>query len=124
MTKDKRKKNVLDDLLNDELEEELDHGFEELSVLVYRGNRKTIEIPSGPDPPKTGKAASKSKKSAGKNISFTAEDNVSIELKDTAAKIKFMLPRNLKKKISMQKIVDYAVKAIVEELTSSSKQDK
>ena len=109
--KTENKKNILDDLFNKDIENKPAHGFEELSVLVYRGSQKGIE--QSPEPEDKNVTPQKTK------ISYSASDRVSIELKDTAAKIKVMLPPKMKKKISMEKIVDYAVKAILEELKNS-----
>jgi hypothetical protein len=42
-------------------------------------------------------------------------EKVLVELYDAKAKIKVLVPKDFKSKVSMSKIVDYAVKAIVDE---------
>ena len=115
MIDDDKPKNVLDDLFSRNFDVETGDGFEELSFLVYRGNRKPEAANDTRDESKATPTHAKPDTGSKQDAEFSVTKHVKVELKDTAAKIRVMLPQKLRKKISMERIVEYTVKAIVKE---------
>lgn len=103
MSVKKEKGNILNDLLGGS-DHETDSRTDELRELIYRkdeSGNKALPKPS---------AASK------KKVTHYLSEKVSVELSEAKAKIKVMVPPELKSRVSMSKIVEFAVKGILEEL--------
>jgi len=104
---------ILDHLLTDVSQESIP-GIKELSDFVYQNRR-----PAGPmnaalnELPETD--PSNATQPANKKVTYYLSERVLVELYDAKAKIKVQVPKDMKSKVSMSKIVDYAVKAIVDE---------
>ena len=101
---------ILDRLLADVPNETIP-GLSELSEFIYQRNRPTSpilrevnnDVPSRPVEP------------AKKKVTYYLSRKVCVELSEAKARIKVQVPPNLKRKVSMSRIVDYAVKAILDE---------
>ena len=109
---------ILDDLLDNRQGDEGASGLEGLNEFVFRGERssgKTAPVEQkNKDPHKN-----EIKKTPKKKTTFMISENVSVQLNEAKAKIKIMVPEPLRSKVSMSKIVNYAVKAILKELNSA-----
>lgn len=99
-----KKKNILDDLLGGK-ERDSDSDMGELGDLIYRRGAPT---------PKRGvvREAPVTKK----KVTHYLSEKVSVELSEAKAKIKVMVPPEVKSQVSMSRIVEYALKAILDEL--------
>ena len=92
-------------------------GVSELSEFIHQQNRMTSpilkqvnkDVPSRPGEP------------AKKRGTYYLTQKVCVELSEAKAKIKVHVPPNLKRKVSMSKIVDFAVKAILDEFNQDGK---
>ena len=101
---------IFDDLFK-ESPEESDPGLKGLQKLIYRkkrsSNATTVKQNVNQQAPED--------RSAKKKVTYYLSEKVLVELFDAKAKIKVMVPRNTKSRVSMSRIVDYAVNAILEE---------
>lgn len=109
---------ILDDLLDNQQEDESASELEGLNEFVFRGERssgKTALVEHQKKDPHKNKI----KKAPKKKTTFMISENISVQLNEAKAKIKIMVPEPLRSKVSMSKIVNYAVKAILDELNSA-----
>lgn len=107
---------ILDRILTDVPNEQIP-GLSELSEFIYQRDRPASpilrevksDIPSRPVKPLK------------KKVTYYLSKKVCVELSEAKAKIKVQVPPNLKRKVSMSRIVDYAVKAILDEFNQGGK---
>ena len=105
-------RNIFDELYQN-TDAEPFQGLDGLSELIYQTEK--TELPSGPDgednlipfPPRQPPAK--------KKVTYYLSEKVVVELCEAKAKIRVMVPPNFKRKVSMSRIVDYAVHAILDE---------
>ena len=111
-------RNIFDDLYRNS-ETDAIQGLEGLTELIYQT-----------DPSSTRQAAEKGQNTAQnrqnskpskKKATYYLSEKVLVELCDAKAKIKILVPSNIKSKVSMSRIVDYAVNAILEEFNRIGK---
>ena len=111
-------RNIFDDLYGDS-ETDAIQGLDGLTELIYQT-----------DPSSTRQAAEKDQnpaqnhqnsKPSKKKVTYYLSEKVLVELCDAKAKIKILVPSKLKSKVSMSRIVDYAVNAILEEFNMIGK---
>ncbi|RJQ56458.1 MAG: hypothetical protein C4530_14565 [Desulfobacteraceae bacterium] len=108
------KRSVFDDLF----EESGADSFPELEGLrefVYRGSPNDESARSMKEEGRNGNPAGK------KKATYYLSEKVLVELFDAKAKIRILVPPSLKSKVSMSRIVDYAVGAILEEFNSAGR---
>lgn len=106
-------RDVLAELLN-ESETEPQPEQAELIRLIYRRESKDVEIKRAQSPG----SIQGSRNPAGnrkKKATYYLSEKVLVELCEAKARIKVLVPSELKAKVSMSRIVDYAVGAILEE---------
>jgi len=95
-------------------------GIEGLNELIYRNERtKEPDLYGLPSPPPSDEEPSTKKK-----VTYYLSEKVLVELCDAKAKIKVLVPNAFKAKVSMSRIVDYAVNAILEEFKCIGKDSK
>ena len=104
MSRKKRKGDILDDLLGIK-EGESGSDMGELGDLIYRRGE--------PSPKKSVSGEGSGNK---KKVTHYLSEKVSVELSEAKAKIKVMVPPEVKSQVSMSRIVEYALKAILDEL--------
>jgi hypothetical protein len=108
-------RSVFDDLF----EESGADSFPELEGLrefVYRGS------PNDESARSMKEAEGRNGNPAGKKkATYYLSEKVLVELFDAKAKIRILVPPSLKSKVSMSRIVDYAVSAILEEFNSAGR---
>ena len=107
---------ILDRVLSDVPNETIP-GLSELSDYIYQRNRPTSPILREVN----SETPSRPGKSAKKKVTYYLSQKVCVELSEAKAKIKVQVPSNLKRKVSMSRIVDYAVKAILDEFNRGGK---
>jgi len=95
---DKKKKDVIDDLLSGKVEPSGTPGVEELDCLIYRSLSDISEDDL-----------------AAKTWEET-RDNVTIQVWEKQAKIRVKMPPDTRAAVSMKRIADIALKAILKEL--------
>ncbi len=103
MAEKKENGSVMNDLLGGHDSESSAHA-DDLGELIYRKGEAT-----GARGPKTGAATKK-------KVTHYLSEKVSVELSEAKAKIRVMVPPELKSRVSMSKIVEFAVKGILDEL--------
>jgi hypothetical protein len=92
--------------------------LEGLTDLVYGRSRETAapsEASNVTDFPQRKIPVDSNKK----KLSYYLSQQVHVELCEAKAKIRVMVPPGLKSKVSMSRIVDYAVNAIIQELKTA-----
>ena len=116
MEKRKETGDIFDDLFMDSPEESIP-GLKGLTELIYRNDRSSKERAEKQNfsQPNT------ENRSAKKKVTYYLSEKVLVELCDAKAKIKVMVPRGMKSRVSMSRIVDYAVNAILEEFNTVGK---
>lgn len=113
-----QQQNIFDELYTDK-ETEVILGVDSLSELIYQTERRSPpqdEIGGNnlvPYPLVRGTSK--------KKVTYYLSEKVVVELCDVKAKIRVMVPAGLKAKVSMSRIVDYAVNAILDELNTIGK---
>jgi len=108
--------NVLDELFSPDSTKDSFRDVAELSLLVYRGKRRPTQTDAADRADRGVPPAKKTSRVKKTNDSYSVRDNVSVELDQSKAKIKMVIPSNLKDKISMSKILDAVMAAIAKEL--------
>ena len=106
-------RDVLEKILNDP-ETETQPEQAELIRLIYRRGSKEVEIKRAQSPGSiqgSRNPASNRKKKA----TYYLSEKVLVELCEAKARIRVQVPSELRAKVSMSRIVDYAVGAILEE---------
>jgi hypothetical protein len=115
MAEDKKKKGVMDDILGSK-EQDDTPGMEALDSLIYRrgkAEKKPVSLGKrGPARP----ARKSLHPPLNKKVTHYLSEKVSVELGEAKAMIKVMVPPEIKSQLSMSRIVDYALKAILKEL--------
>lgn len=112
----KKEKDVLDDILGGS-QDSSTQGMKDLTELLYRRGR-----PSAKSPPKTKKRVrvlkqrEQEKRPAKKKATYYISKKVSVELSEAKAKIRVMVPPELKSRVSLSRIVNVALKFILKEL--------
>lgn len=102
MMGENKKKDVMDDLLSGKDEGEQFPEMEELNCLIYRSADDEIELEvPGPENGKSWKLS---------------RDNVTIQVWESKAKIRIKVSRETRGNISIDRIANIAMDAIVEEL--------
>ena len=86
-------------------------GLSELSDFIYQRDRPTCPILTEVN----GSDRSRSVTPEKKRVTYYLSKKVCVELSEAKAKIKVHVPSKLKRKVSMSRIVDYAIKAILDE---------
>lgn len=110
--------NIFDELYTNK-ETEVVQGVDDLSELLYQSEKKSPpqdEI-GGNHPihyPLMGRTYTK-------KVTYYLSEKVVVELCEAKAKIRVKVPAGLKAKVSMSRIVDYAVNAILDEFNSIRK---
>ena len=110
MERRKKTGDILNELFMDSPEESVP-GLKGLTELVYRNDQSSKERAEKQNfsQPDTESGFAK------KKVAYYLSEKVLVELSDAKAKIKVMVPRGMKSRVSMSRIVDYAVNAILEE---------
>lgn len=102
---------IMDRILKD-IPKETIPGLSELSEFIYQRDRSTSLILNEVD----SRVPSRSVTPEKKRVTYYLSKKVCVELSEAKAKIKVQVPPKLKRKVSMSRIVDYAIKAILDEL--------
>ena len=101
---------IMDRIFTDMPKEKIP-GLSELSEFIYQRDRPTSPILNEV---KTN-AQSRSVAPEKKKVTYYLSKQVCVELSEANAKIKVQVPQKLKRKVSMSRIVDFAIKAILDE---------
>ena len=111
-------RNIFDDLYGDS-ETDAIQGLDGLTELIYQTDPSSTRQAAEKDqnPAQNHQNSSPSKK----KVTYYLSEKVLVELCDAKAKIKILVPSKLKSKVSMSRIVDYAVNAILEEFNMIGK---
>ena len=111
-------RNIFDDLYRNS-ETDAIQGLDGLTEMIYQtdpsSHRQAAEKGQNPAQRQQNSNASK------KKVTYYLSEKVLVELCDAKAKIKILVPSNIKSKVSMSRIVDYAVNAILEEFNMIGK---
>ena len=110
-------RDVLEEILNDP-ETEPRPEQAELIRLIYRSGSKKVEIERAQSPGSIQDSRNPEDKRK-KKATYYLSEQVLVELCDAKARIKILVPSELKTKVSMSRIVDYAVGAILKEFNLS-----
>jgi hypothetical protein len=110
--------NIFDDLYRDSETESIP-GLEGLTELIYQTNPSST--PQATETDQNAAPNRQNSRSSKKKVSYYLSEKVLVELSDAKAKIKVLVPSKLKSKVSMSRIVDYAVNAILEEFNKIGK---
>jgi hypothetical protein len=107
--------NIFDDLYRNSETESI-QGLDGLSELIYQTDpspaRQAVSGDGDSSYNLTERKASK------KKVTYYLSKKVLVELCEAKARIKVLVPSNFKSKVSMSRIVDYAVDAILEEFNT------
>ncbi len=109
-----KKKDILDDILKGSEEDSIP-GMDDLTELLYRGGQPSAEA-STKKSVVAPKQKRKEKTSAKKKVTYYIPEKISVELGEAKAKIKVMVPEELKSRVSMSRIVELALNSIFNEL--------
>jgi hypothetical protein len=110
-----QQQNIFDELYTDTKTEAIE-GVDGLSELIYQTERKAplvdemIENNLIPYP--------LMQRPAKKKVTYYLSEKVVVELCEAKAKIRVMVPTGMKARVSMSRIVDYAVNAILDEFNT------
>jgi hypothetical protein len=110
----KKKKDIFDDLLKGSEEDSIP-GVEDLTELLYRRGQPSTEA-STKKSVRAPKQKRKEKTPAKKKVTYYIPEKISVELGEAKAKIKVMVPKELKSRVSMSRIVELALNSIFNEL--------
>ena len=110
-----QQQNIFDELYTDK-ETGTIQGVDGLSELIYQTERKA---------PQQDEIGGKNlipyplmRRTSKKKVTYYLSEKVVVELCEAKAKIRVMVPTGLKTKVSMSRIVDYAVNAILDEFNT------
>ena len=106
-----QQQNIFDELYRD-TETEPIQGLDGLSQIIYQ-----TEPPAPTQYPVQGRSPKK-------KVTYYLSEKVVVELCEAKAKIRVMVPQRLKKQVSMSRIVDYAVDAILDEFNAIGKKSE
>ena len=109
-----KKKDIVDDILEGSVEDSIP-GMEDLAELLYRRGKPSTEA-STKKSVSAPKQKSKEKRPAKKKVTYYIPEKVFVELGEAKAKIKVMVPPELKSRVSMSRIVELALSSIFKEL--------
>jgi hypothetical protein len=109
-----KKKDILDDILKGSEEGSIP-GMEDLTELLYHRGQPSTEA-STKKSVVAPKQKRKEKMPAKKKVTYYIPENISVELGEAKAKIKVMVPKKLKSRVSMSRIVEVALNSIFNEL--------
>ena len=109
-----KKKDIFDDILGGSEEDSIP-GMEDLAELLYRRGKPSTEA-STKKSVSAPKQKSKEKRPAKKKVTYYIPEKVFVELGEAKAKIKVMVPPELKSRVSMSRIVELALSSIFKEL--------
>jgi hypothetical protein len=110
---------ILDNLLTDVPDVTMP-GVSELCEFIYQKNQPTgpvlMELPTD--------NASHAEMPRKKKVTYYLSKKVLVELYDAKAKIKVLVPANVRRKVSLSRIVDFAVEAILDEFKKVGKKSE
>lgn len=109
-----KKKDIVDDILEGSVEDSIP-GMEDLAELLYRRGQPSTEA-STKKSVRAPKQKRKEKRPAKKKVTYYISENIFVELSEAKAKIKVMVPPELKSRVSMSRIVELALSPILQEL--------
>lgn len=109
-----KKKDIFDDILVGSEEDSIP-GMEDLTELLYRRGKPSTEA-STKKRVSAPKQKRKVKRQAKKKVTYYIPENIFVELGEANAKIKVMVPKELKSQVSMSRIVELALSSIFKEL--------
>ncbi len=109
---------ILDSLLTDVPDVAM-HGVSELSDFIYQRNQPTDSVSMIESTEGASHAITPKKK-----VTYYLSKKVLVELYDAKAKIKVLVPTNVRRKVSLSRIVDYAVQAILDEFKEVGKKSE
>ena len=109
---------ILDNLLTDVPDVTM-HGVSELSDFIHQRNQPTDSVPMPESTEDAPPAITPKKK-----VTYYLSKKVLVELYDAKAKIKVLVPTKVRRKVSLSKIVDYAVQAILDEFKEAGKKSE
>jgi hypothetical protein len=109
-----KKKDIFDDILEGS-EEDTIPGMEDLAELLYRRGKPSNEA-STKKSVSAPKQKEKEKSPAKKKVTYYIPEKIFVELSEAKAKIKVMVPTELKSRVSMSRIVELALSSIFKEL--------
>lgn len=109
-----KKKDIFDDILKGSEEDSIP-GMEDLAELLYRRGQPSTEA-STKKSVRAPNQKRKGKKLAKKKVTYYIPENIFVELGEAKAKIKVMVPPELKSRVSMSRIVELALSSIFKEL--------
>ncbi|MBC2696313.1 MAG: hypothetical protein HF982_13765 [Desulfobacteraceae bacterium] len=109
-----KKKDIFDDLLKG-AEEDSIPGIKDLTELLYSRGQPSTEA-STKKIVRASQQKRKEKTTAKKKVTYYIPEKISVELSEAKAKIKVMVPSELKSRVSMSKIVELALNSIFNEL--------
>ena len=110
---------ILDSLLTDVPDVTMP-GVSELSDFIYRTNQQTNSVSMKESTEDASQAITPKKK----KVTYYLSKKVLVELYDAKAKIKVLVPTNVRRKVSLSRIVDYAVQAILDEFKEVGKKSE
>jgi len=109
-----KKKDIFDDILEGSEEDSIP-GIEDLTELLYRRGQPSTEA-STKKSVRVPKQKRKEIRPAKKKVTYYIPENIFVELGEAKAKIKVMVPKELKSQVSMSRIVELALSSIFREL--------
>lgn len=109
-----KKKDIFDDILEGSEEDSIP-GMEDLTKLLYRRGQTSTEA-STKKSVRAPKQKKKEKMPAKKKVTYYIPKKIFVELSEAKAKIKIMVPPELKSRVSMSRIVELALSSIFKEL--------
>lgn len=109
-----KKKDIFDDILGGSEEDSIP-GMEDLAELLYRRGQPSTKA-STKKSVRALKQKRKGKRPAKKKVTYYIPENIFVELSEAKAKIKVMVPPELKSRVSMSRIVELALSPILQEL--------
>jgi hypothetical protein len=109
-----KKKDIFADILEGSEEDSIP-GMEDLAELLYRRGQPSTEA-STKKSVMAPKQKRKEKMPAKKKVTYYIPEKIFVELGEATAKIKIMVPPELKSRVSMSRIVEVALSSIFKEL--------
>lgn len=109
-----KKKDIFDDIFNGSEEASIP-GIEDFTELLYRKGKPSTKA-NAKKSVRAPKQERKEIRLAKKKVTYYIPENIFVELGEAKAKIKVMVPKKLKSRVSMSRIVELALNSIFKEL--------